>query len=54
MTEVYYDLGPCFSMICASLYDFSAFIMELPQFHPVMTIQGDVQLDTLFIQEDAE
>lgn len=54
MTEVYYDLGPCFSLICRSLYDFSAFIIELPQFHPVTTIQGDVQLETLFTQEDPE
>lgn len=51
MTEVYYDLGPCFSMICASLYDFSAFIIELPQSHPVMTIQCTVRLDTLHTKE---
>ncbi len=54
MTEVYYDIGPCFSLICRSLYDISMFVLELPQFHPVMTIQCTVQLDTLHTEEDPE
>ena len=51
MTEVYYDIGPCFSLVCRSLYDISMLVLELPQFHPVTTIQGDVQLETLHTEE---
>ena len=51
MTEVYYDIGPCFSLVCRNLYDISTLIMELPQFHPVVTIHAPVQIETLIREE---
>ena len=51
MTEVYYDIGPCFSLVCRNLYDISTLIMELPQLHPVVIIHGTIQLETLHREE---
>lgn len=47
MNTVYYDIGPCFSIIPRFFYGM-ALVRELPQFHTPITVRCDIQLETLY------